>query len=225
MSTASTAVFLAHYIIWIPIIMMVSAHMSQVYHNYKLKSTKGLSIVMINMFLLNSVFMAVHRVLAAVPMQTKIGAVSVSVLAAMTSLQELYYGANKRRKYSVFLSYGVAVMGCMVIMKGVAYNPSYTVELLGWVSLGLSSLIQGSQIVKNYKLKTMKAVSWYSALLSALSVSINLWVMMVLSYPLNVRLHMMRGAVFRYVMLYQFFIYKTPKSEEKKPVLPPSTSV
>jgi uncharacterized protein with PQ loop repeat len=195
-----------HLAIWVVGFFFLASFVSQVMHNYKLKSVNGLSdlfiIILFDVQFLYACYAYYKNLLFAYKF---ILPLDVFVLFLVV-LQRLYY-AKHQLSFRVLSGYvlNFLLLGALLVVG--IFHPILIAKVFGWLPLLLGCFVCLPQMIKVYKEKTLSGFSLNFILLNLIGYSFELLAGLKLNVPAAILFNDFRGIFVYLVFILQFFIY------------------
>ncbi len=201
---------IAKFIPWIINIGYFSAIVPQVFLNYKLKSTKGLSNLYIWGYFSGYLAMLFYVYCLNFNLAYKV-LVPFSFLAvSILVFQNFLYSNSFKHTINVRL-YSSYVFLLLILIPLVLNYAYFMGNVAGWFAMMIWSIYQLPQIYKIYKRKSTKGFSFALVLLIGIGNFFEFLISFILNFPIQSIFIALRGFLICLVFCFQFWIYKDKK--------------
>lgn len=202
-----TSTELAKILLWcIPIINLIGIF-GQVRTNYRLKSTKGMSFLMLWASHIAVLSFVIYCHLLNLPLSLRVLVPVEAFMLSVLVMQEIWYAHSTlfRRKVTVWHS-GVLIAGSLAWYFGY-FMPLLVGTFLGWLGVLMVAYAQLPQIIQHWRLKSVRGYSKIFLTSSTISATLLIWIACVLSLPLPSLANGIRALAKRLIIWWQVAIY------------------
>ena len=197
---------IANVIIWIVHIISVVSILSQVFLNYKVKSTTGLSNTYISIYLSGYIVHLFYVFCLDLPTAYKVMAPLLFSLVFIIAFQRFFYNKHKVARCSIRL-YCVNFFIIFFLIVLAINFPNKIGHLAGWISVAIWTIYQLPQVFKIYSKKSIVGFSFAFVFLSGFQNLLELIAGLSLGIPLQSVFSALRGLIFFVIFCFQFWIY------------------
>ena len=202
-----TREFIAHLVIWASHILFWVAMLPQVRLNYKLKSTGGLSDLMLIGYFNAYIAYMIYTFCLGLPLAYKVMVTLCWLTVIVMVFQRFYYGKRCKADKSLLRVYGANVLGaCTFIPVAIKY-PLTVGHAAGWVMVAIWAVYQIPQILKIYRSKSVWGYSFWLPSLIGIGDLIEGIAAIVLGLPLQTIMSDFRGFAVYLIFCVQFWLY------------------
>ncbi|KKP24523.1 MAG: hypothetical protein SZ59_C0002G0369 [candidate division TM6 bacterium GW2011_GWF2_28_16] len=193
---------------WIAQVIFFVGLLPQIRLNYKLKSTKGLSDFLFIGYFLGYSFYTFYAYCLNLPLAHKI-MVPLGLMAALVLVfQRFYYSDNKNGDRKLKLFFVLVTMFFLGLLFLAINNRELIGHISGWIMMLNWAIYQIPQIIKNYKNKAVKGLSFGLVSIIGLGNFTEFIVMLVLGMPIQSCLNNFNGILTYIIYLFQFIKFK-----------------
>ncbi|MCK4651159.1 PQ-loop repeat-containing protein [Candidatus Babeliales bacterium] len=197
----------ANVAVWISGIIFLSSFVPQIFLNFKLKTTSGLSDLFL-LGLLNSQACYVGFTFSTkLPLVYKIFNPLYFFLILVLIFQRYFYYTNHKNNKFLFIYFINFFLVLILIFYVTNYNLTWG-YFLGWLPIGISFFKKFPQIFKIYMKKSIKGFSLYFVLIVLLAYSFEGFAALILKLPSQILYADLKGILFYLIFLLQFVLYK-----------------
>jgi len=195
---------------WIPMTLYVLAALPQAWTNMRLRSTQGLSMLMIFIRFSTGLFYNTYINLCGLPLSYRVMMFLYTLSFSVLVVQGYRYSSQAMQKV---LKRGYAsIVSLLLISLVVALWYPYQVGyMIGTCAVTASVFTDLPQVIKNYRRKTMKGFSFYFATLLGLGAILELCIALWFSLPFPTVFSAARAASYSFVFWAQFFLYRNKR--------------
>lgn len=198
---------IARAISWIPLTLCAISALPQIIKNYKLKSTQGLSPLMLLLLYSGILSTLFYMFLLDLPLSYKTAISLQFCFATILIYQELLYTESEEKRNRILLWHSLITIGIcgLLLLNPVQYETAGI--WLGWFAFGTLSLCQLPQMYKVWKQKSTRGFSLLYVTILASGALSDLLISIVLGIPLPSLLNTGRALFYYLIYFYQFFLY------------------
>ncbi len=200
---------LAQSIIWIAHSLFCAALLPQIRLNYKLKSTKGLSDLLLIGYLNGYISYLYYSYLLDFPFAYKVMVPFAMFLTLIIAFQRFLYASYTVKKDKYLLAF--YILNISVAIAIIPLVLQYQVEFgyfFGWAMMFIWATYQIPQVWKVFVDKSVYGFSFSLVSLVAFGDLIELIVALILGFPVPTLLNDFRGILIYIIFLFQFWHYK-----------------
>ena len=170
-----TQIQLAELLLWGPCILNVLGMRSQIIHNYELRSTHGISYIMLGFFHFASLSLCTYIYLIDLPFALKVMVPIEVVTITIMVAQEMWYAPTL-----LFRAQVLALHGALVALSALAwlvglYYPVFIGNMAGWAATIALAGVQLPQILRTWQRKSTHGFSVCILIYGPLSPLLILW--------------------------------------------------
>ena len=203
---------IANAIIWIVQIISVASILSQVFLNYKVKSTNGLSNTYILIYLSGYIIHLLYVFCLDLPTAYKIMGPLSALLVLILAFQRFFYNKHKVERRLIRL-YCVNFFIIFLLIVLAINFPNKIGHLAGWISVAIWTIYQLPQVFKIYSKKSIVGFSFAFVSLSGFQNLLEFIAGLSLGLLIQTIFVSLRGLAFYAIFCFQFLMYKKkPKS-------------
>lgn len=199
---------LAESLLFLPMVLYPLSNIPQLYKNYVMKSTQGLSLITLQMFYFGVLASFCYIYLLDLPLAYKVIIPIQSLLVLLYGIQAYRYESLEGIKKRIITSYffiTLLVLGCWIIGS---YYPLIMGKTLAWIVTFIFTIYQIPQIIKIYKQQHVRGFSPYWSIIDGVSALFELGLGIFLNTPLPLRIHLLRKILFDFILISQFVYYE-----------------
>ena len=202
---------IANAAIWIVHIVAAAGIFPQIFLNYKIKSTTGLS----NTYML--IYLSAHTVqlfyifCLDLPIAYKVMGPLSAFLVVILACQYFFYNKRKVTRRSIKL-YCVNFFVLFLFIVLAINFPNKIGHLAGWISVIIWTIYQLPQVFKIYSEKTVEGFSFVGILCGGFQNLLGFIATLALGVPLQSVFTALRGLIFFAIFGFQFWIYRNKPS-------------
>ncbi len=205
---------IANATIWIVHIISVASILPQIFLNYKVKSTTGLSNIYISLYLSGYITHLFYIFCLDLPIAYKVMAPVSFLLVLIIVFQRFLYKKHKAARRSIRL-YCVIFFIIFLLIALAIFFPNKIGHLVGWISVVIWTIYQLPQIFKIYSEKSIGGFSFAAVSITGFQNLLALMATLALGLPLQSVFSALRGLTFFAIFCFQFLIY----GKKSKPVV------
>ena len=194
-------------LLWISQLIYSISLAPQILTNYREKSGAGVSSLFLFGFFNLYFVMFIFILCLDLPLAYKVCLPPQLLVATILILQRLYYDTF-RKCWHLWLSFGINLGLCSVIIFLATLHPITVGHTLGWIGLTIGSINQTPQVIKFYQQKSVRGFNFFFVILTAFAASIEALSCFLLCLPLQTLFSALRNLVFVSIFSTQFAIYK-----------------
>ena len=209
-----TQTMIANATIWIVHIISVAGILPQIFLNYKVKSTTGLSNTYITLYLSGYFIHLLYVFCLDLPIAYKIMAPLSSFLVAIIVFQCFLYKKHKTVRRPIRL-YCVIFFIIFLLIALAIFFPNKIGHLAGWISIVIWTIYQLPQVFKIYSKKSIAGFSFAAVSMTGFQNLLALMATLFLGVPLQSVFSALRGLIFFSIFCFQFWIYR----KKSKPIV------
>jgi|GEM_PF-654033 uncharacterized protein with PQ loop repeat len=201
---------IANVAIWIVLIISVVGILPQIFLNYKVKSTKGLSNAYILIHLYGWIVNLFYVYCLDLPIAYKVIAPLSLLLVFILAFQCAFYNKRKAARRSIKL-YCVNFFIIFLLFGSIVLAIDFPYEighLAGWISVVIWTIYQLPQIFKIHSKKSAKGFSFAFVSITGFQNLLELVAALALGVPLQSVFTALRGLIFFAIFCSQFWIYR-----------------
>lgn len=199
---------LAELLLWGPCILNILGMRSQIVHNYELRSTHGVSYVMMGLFHFASLSLCTYVYLMDLPFALKVMLPIEVVVVTIMVAQEMWYAPTLLFRAQVLVLHGclfaVSAFGWIMGL----YYPYFIGNATGWVAAFMLAGVQLPQIVRAWQRKSTHGLSVGILVYGTLSPLLILWCCHELALPLQSWVNASRALLYRIIQWSQVLVYR-----------------
>ncbi|MCK4265470.1 PQ-loop repeat-containing protein [Candidatus Babeliales bacterium] len=196
-----------YFSVWIVNSIYLTGMFPQIFLNYKLKTTKGLS----NWMLLGATFGYVlywyHIYLESFPAAYQVMVPLGFSTSIFMILQSFYYDGCSHRRYFCYLSLLIGFIGALIFPLALKY-PEKVSEICGWVYTFIWLIYMIPQILKIYVQKSTRGFSFAFITFFAVGVLIEFIAAFFIELSLPIVLNCLRALAGYVIFCMFFYIYR-----------------
>ena len=211
-----TQSMIANMAIWIVLIIASAGILPQIFLNYKMKSTAGLSSTYMSIYCVGHAVHLFYVFCLDLPLAYKIMEPVSSLLVVVLAFQWFFYNKRKVIRHSIKL-YSVNFFIIFFLIVLAINFPNKIGHLAGWIGVVIWTTYQLPQVFKIYSKKSVEGFSFAAVLCGGVQNLLGFVATLALGVPLQSVFTALRGLVFFAVFCFQFWIYR----KESKPVTIP----
>jgi len=197
--------------IWIVHIISVVGILPQIFLNYKIKSTTGLSNAYITTYFFGYIIHLLYIFCLDLPIAYKIMTPLSFLLVTIIVFQCFIYKKHKAVRRPIKL-YCVIFFIIFLLIALAIFFPNKIGHLAGWISIVMWTIYQLPQVFKIYSKKSVAGFSFAAVSLTGFQNLLALVATLSLEVPLQSVFSALRGLIFFSIFCFQFWIYrKKPK--------------
>ncbi|MGD1997878.1 MAG: PQ-loop domain-containing transporter [Candidatus Dependentiae bacterium] len=198
---------LAELLLWGPCVLNILGVWSQIKHNYELRSTHGISYLMLGIFHFAALCLCMYIYLMDLPFALKV-MVPIEVLAITVMVgQEMWYAPTLLFRAQVMVLHG-GIVALITLLWLLGFSYSFIVgNVAGWAATAALALVQLPQIVRTWRCKSTHGFSTGILVYGTLSPLLILWCCYQLTMPLQSWVNASRALVYRVIQWCQFLVY------------------
>ncbi len=198
---------LTHILMWVSLTFYLVCFFPQIMTNYRQKSGKGISELMLLGYLNAYLFILYYIFFMEMPLAYRIMVPTHAFATCVLVLQRLYYDKTAEvRKYWLLYS---ANVGLFVLLLPFAFKHQLIVgAAFGWCNFLLSVVNQLPQVIKIYRDKSVAGFNYLFVLFTGLAALVETIVAFSVGLPLQTCFNAVRGVVLALIFTGQFLIYK-----------------
>lgn len=206
-----TQIQLAELLLWGPCILNVLGIRSQIIHNYELRSTHGISHLMLWLFHFGSLSLCTYVYLIDLPFALKVMLPVEVIMVTILVAQEMWYAPTLLFRAQILAFHGglISFSGLMWIVG--SYYPLFIGNVAGWAAAIALAGVQLPQIIRTWKRKSTHGFSPGILVYGTLSPLLTLWCCYELRLPLQTWTNTFRTLFYRVVQWWQFAVYRRDK--------------
>ncbi|MCK4651209.1 PQ-loop repeat-containing protein [Candidatus Babeliales bacterium] len=197
---------IANVALWVVHIIAVAGILPQIFLNYKVKSTYGLSNIYILIYLFGNVTQLFYVFCLDLPIAYKIMSPLSLLLVLALVIQCFIYNKQKFECCSIRL-YSVNFFILFLLIVLAINFPHKIGHLAGWISLVVWIVYQLPQVYKIYSKKSVEGFSFVTILFMGFQNLLGLIAILALGIPLQSVFAALRGLIFVVIFCFQFWIY------------------
>ena len=200
---------LAQSIIWIAHSLFCAALLPQIWLNYKLKSTKGLSDLLLIGYLNGYISYLYYSYLLDFPLAYKVMVPFAMFLTLIIAFQRFLYASYAEKKDSYLLAFYILNIAIAIAIVPLVLR--YQVVFgyfFGWSMMLIWATYQIPQVWKVFVDKSVYGFSFALVSLIAFGDLIEFIVALILGLPVPTLLNDFRGILIYIIFLFQFWHYK-----------------
>jgi uncharacterized protein with PQ loop repeat len=194
------------FFLWLAQIFYFACFVPQIFTNYRLKSGRGISELMLIAYLNTYFCLTIYIFCLNLPLAYKIMVPVQGVAGLILILQRIFYDFKTEKRMLFFYSANSLVF--ILLIPYAFKNPMYVGHFLGWVSFVLTLCNQLPQVFKIYREKSVEGFNFLFAFFTGLAAAIETTVAVVAGLPIQTLFMAMRGVVLFLIFSWQFRIYK-----------------
>ncbi|MBD3231961.1 hypothetical protein GF322_04880 [Candidatus Dependentiae bacterium] len=201
--------FFAKSIVWVSHILFCVALLPQIWVNYKLKSTRGLSDFLIIGYLNGYISYVYYSYLLGLPLAYKVMVPLATFFMLIIAFQRFFYANYTQRKDKYFLAFYVFNLAIAIFLMPIAFRDRLSFGyFFGWTMMLVWATYQIPQVVKVFLDKSVHGFSFSLVSLVAFGDMIELIVAIILKLPVPTLLNDFRGILIYLIFSFQFWRYK-----------------
>lgn len=198
----------AHSSLWIVNALYFIAICFQIYRNYKERSVKGLSDLMLFGYVCAYVAQIFYVFTMNLPTSCQVMIPLCLWAVVIMVVQRFIYRFGKGYMHTFVLSY-IFFLTVVIIAVPIAYHYRHLVgEISGWIAFVLWAVYQIPQMIKIYHEKSTKGFSLSFVVTMTLAGIVELISSLILKLPLASIVTIVRGIIFNGIFLAQFYVYR-----------------
>lgn len=205
---------IANAAIWIVHIVAAVGVLPQIFLNYKVKSTTGLSNTYILIYLSGHIVQLFYVFCLDLPIAYKVMEPLSSLLVFILAFQCFFYNKHKVMHFSIKL-YSVNFFVIFSLIVLAANFPNKIGHLTGWISVIIWTIYQLPQVFKIYSKKSVEGFSFAAISCGGFQNLLGFAATLSLGVPLQSVFTALRGLIFFAIFCFQFWIY----GKKSKPVV------
>ncbi|MBD3272820.1 hypothetical protein GF385_00515 [Candidatus Dependentiae bacterium] len=203
-----TRVFIANFFVLVANLIFMLSLLPQIFLNYRIKSTKGLSDIFILASLNGQFSYLVYAFIKDLPFIYKIINPIYAFLLSIIIFQRFYYSDKSLNDKKILRIYLLNIFILFSIAFFIFTGLTNLGYLLGWIPVGIGLWKKVPQMFKVYKAKSVYGFSLFFIVLSLLSYTFETSAGLILNLPAPVLFNDLRGFFVNLVFLMQFWVYK-----------------
>ncbi|MBD3272818.1 hypothetical protein GF385_00505 [Candidatus Dependentiae bacterium] len=198
--------FLTALITWVVNLSYIVAILPQIYLNYKIKSTKGLSdyylVGYFNGYAANFFYVFTLNFHLAYRIKAIFAVLAIAFMIFQRFKYDQIYKNNKiKRLY-------VSDFSLLFLITPIIFSfPKVAGHVVGWILVFIWSLYQLPQILKIYRRKSVEGFSFFLVSLIGIGNIIELFIAYIFNYPIQTHLIAIRGIIIFLIYMFQFSLY------------------
>jgi uncharacterized protein with PQ loop repeat len=203
-------------VFWIPHTLYATAILPQIYKNYHLRSTAGLSIPMVFSRFSGELSYIIYIYSLGLPMVYKVMIPIYTFNIGMVLVQAMYYAPNKVYRGKVIMYMAIALSLFASGWTLAQAWPVFVGRYAGWLAVSTLAFAQIPQAYKNYTRKSVHGFSLGYTLLMGLGSFIELCYVIALQLPVQTLASCTRSLFFYTIYWYQFIKYTHDHVDEQE---------
>jgi len=206
---------IANVVIWIVQIVSVVGLLPQIFFNYKVKSTKGLSNAYILIYLYGCIVNLFYVFCLNLPLAYKVIAPLPPLLVLVLAFQCVFYNKRKVKSRSIKL-YCVNFFIIFLLFSSISLAVDFPYKighLAGWASVAIWTIYQLPQVFKIHSKKSAKGFSFALVSITGFQNLLELMAALALGVPLQTVFIALRGIVLFAIFCFQFWIYRKKSNQ------------
>jgi uncharacterized protein with PQ loop repeat len=196
-----------HALMWASLIFYWVCFFPQIATNFRVKSGKGVSELMLLGYLNAYLFLLFYIFCMDMPFAYKLMVPLHALSTLVLVLQRLYYDSTPQALYFWFL-YGTNVAVFLFVFPYAFHDPVKIGVMFGWCNFVLCVLNQLPQIIKLYQQKSVVGFSFWFVLFTGLAAFVETIVAYAVGLPPQTFFNAIRGVILAAVMGVQFVLYR-----------------
>ena len=204
--------FIANFFVYIANIIFFISFIPQIFINYKLKTTKGLSDLFILGYLISSFSDFCFIFSSNLPFVYRITSPFYLFFIIILVIQRFYYFDYKKDRKFLFLCAINILFFLILIFLFLNYSNKIG-WFLGWVPIFISLIKKIPQILKIYVKKTVFGFSLLFILINFTGYLFEIVGALILELPVQVIITDFKGVFVYLIFLFQFVLYKNNSKE------------
>lgn len=192
---------------WAAQLFYVLCYIPQIIINYKKKSGRGLSELMLIGYFNGLVVFTFYSFLCNLPFIYKLSGVLQIIAVVILVGQRLYYDDYSVAK-PYWILYGSNVIGSLIIIPVGLQNPAYFGWLAGWIMVIVSGVNQIPQIFKIFREKSVIGFSLLFVGFFLIAALIEFTTAIVVGLPIQTIVSSLRGITIGLIWIIQFWLYR-----------------
>lgn len=198
---------MTHIAMWVSLTFYLVCFFPQIYTNYKQKSGKGISELMLLGYLNAYLFILYYIFFMDMPFAYRVMVPTHALATGVLVLQRLYYDRSaSARKYWLMYSINIGIF--LMILPYASQHQLAFGAAFGWCNFALSVVNQFPQVVKVYREKSVAGFSYLFVFFTGLAALVETIVAFSLGLPLQTCFNAIRGVVLAIIFSIQFLMYK-----------------
>ena len=198
--------FFANFAIWMANIIFFISYLPQVFLNYKLKSTKGLSDLFILIGMHGQLACLAYAFSANLPMVYKVMMPLMTFSYMLLVLQRFLYSSYRTDKRILLIYlFNILIAFSIVIIAVLVYNPLGI--FLGWISIFTGLWKKIPQMIKIFFAKSVEGFSLGYIAISISGYFFEMVAAFALGLPAQILFNDLRGLSIYMIFLLQFIFY------------------
>jgi len=192
---------------WVIQILLWAGLSQQVVLNFRLKSTEGLSDLMLVGYFYGFTVYSYYIFLLSFPLAYKImGSLSFMTMLIMI-VQRFVYRKQYKKDKKLLLFFSVsACMACLLLPYACLY-PQLVGNAMGWVNVAIWGLLHLPQVFKNYIRKSVAGLSFGFICLYIIACVLELMVAVLIGLPMQTKVTIVRAIIIYMIFYMQFWKY------------------
>lgn len=150
----------AHLSVWVVHFLYFVGLLPQIIVNYKLKSSRGLSDLMLSGYFVGYLFVNFYVFLLDLPLSYKVMVPLATIAVLVLVFQRFYYVCLDDSRKSFVKLFGIIFLLSLGVAFFVLKYAPYTGRVFGWLSAMVWTVYQIPQIIKIYMSKSTKGLSF-----------------------------------------------------------------
>lgn len=196
------------YIIWVPHSLYVLALFPQIFKNYRLSATVGVSFWMVFCRFAGEMAYSQYTHLLGLPLVYRLLIPTYTFMLFVLLIQIAYYAETPAKSRSVlFLTSWVIFLSiCSFVLS--KFYPVQVGNVLGWIAVCLLATSQMPQVYKNWQRQSMHGFSLLYTLMMGFGSFVELCYVIYLQLPVQTLASCIRSLTFYSIYWFQFVKYR-----------------
>lgn len=203
-----TKALLANFLVLFANIIFMVSLLPQIFLNYKIRSTNGLSDLFIFASLNGQFSYLIYAFIKDLPTIYKIINPIYAFLYLIIIFQRFYYSNLNPKEKVVLRLYSLNIFVLLYLAYIIFSERNSIGNILGWIPVSIGLWKKVPQIFKVYKAKSVYGFSLFFIILSLVSYSCETIAGIILKLPAPVLFNDLRGVIVNIVFLAQFWIFQ-----------------
>ncbi len=208
----------AYYMTWVVTTTYFVAFIPQIFLNYRLKSTAGLSDAMLLIYFASYATEVSYVYLLGLPLsyRTMMPFGLVAVMGII--LQRLYYAPSYGSKKFINVLYCILGAVGIILINGF-YDRTVAGRLAGWIAMGGFMLAYIPQLVRVHMTKSVHGLSLLFVFMLGMACTMEFVAALILGLPFPSLANGFRGILVNIIFSVQFWMYKKTFVASENPIL------